>query len=227
MRLFGPVLAALACVATAQGAQAQTRVCSARAGESGRGEVSVVMRWDGKAWEQFAVWNAPPAGKTLFPMLSIFYDLAPDGLGPPVSLRVAAMVDADPLPASTTADVVVSLGGDRSWRRPWGMYTQNVRAMRERKLGLPKGFEAGGFTGSVPMAFAPEPDGDSLNTDLLAALPTARTLEVRIEGNAGDDIGRNSFDLAQTAQRDAQFKDAFAKAAEAAKSPQTCKESPN
>lgn len=205
-------------------AHAAMRICSGDAGDTGKGRVSVVIRWDGKAWERFAVWYPAPAGGEAFPMLSVFYDLAPEGLGPPGSVRIAALLDAEILPESKTADVLVALDGEPAWRRPWGMYAQNVQAMREGKVRLPKGSRLASFTGSVPMAFARTPDGDSLNTDLLAELPAAKSLEARVEGDTGEDLGRNRFDLTATSARDALFREALAKASEAAKTPQTCRE---
>jgi hypothetical protein len=74
----------------------------------------------------------------------------------------------------------------------------------------------------VPIAFE-APGRPSSNPDLLAALASARRLDVRVQGDApGELFGQAGFDLSDLKARDALYADAAAQAEAAARTPKTC-----
>ncbi len=201
---------------------AADRTCTGTAEGAAQSLVNVryVIDAAGAVKTRNVLWAPPHKGERGFPKPTIAYDIDASGSWRPTHVHITAYVQTDPLPKSTAADVVLTLDGERSWRKRWESYT----GQRQR------GFKVEGKTPTVlfeiiPFAFPPTDRSPAINPDLLVELGAARQATVTIDGNASDEFPTTTFDLAATADRDELFRKALAAADEALKSPETCPES--
>lgn len=188
-------------------------------------QVSLEVGDDGAVSDAYVQWRPPSASAAPFPFLTLTYPLDGERLGALESVTVAAVVEhGDSAPKSRKAEIRLALAS-RSWARPWRMfegYAAEARAGAEP--GKPD--KAVAFYGVVPLAWVGEGEDEPGNLDLIAAAGRGGTATIAVVGDRAERFGERTYDLSDTAARDALLAAALVEAREAAKTPQRCEAKP-
>jgi hypothetical protein len=211
--------AAVATSAFAGSAQAARRICRGQARGPAGDVVHVDLEFrDGKAIGRHVSWTPQSTGETPAPVLIVGSDINGDRPGPPLSVSILAILDAERTPKSSHADIIVRAPDGAVWRKPWRMYEEEIKRRRAGTAapGAPAGAKVTGFYGIVPLASREE------NAPLVASIDKLQSLSVSVVGDQGDRFGERIYVFGDKTARTDLFARAYAQAAEAAKSPDTC-----
>ena len=234
------MVAALLALAAVAPSRAADRVCTAKsAGPLGDSvEIDLSLGADNAVVRREAGWTPPSKSKAFAPMLSIYYALDGEKIGPATGITVAGMIEMDKLPKDDDAAMVIRLDGDTAGASltRWKMYHDNIKSLRAGAApDVPTGGKAVGFVGMVPIAGAGNADHPAYNAELLTKIENAKVADVLIvgakitrdavghtNGTPTDTIASKQYDLSDHAARGALFHKAWEAAMKMAQNPSAC-----
>ncbi len=203
---------ALAALAFASAAEAR-HICRGKAhAHSAVFHVDLEYSDDGRPIGRHASWTPPGEGLGP-PLLIINYELPGDTLGPPVAVSAVVIVPAGPQTRSNHANVVLQAPDGASLREPFMQFGQQIATLRGRGV-------TAAVTGLVTLADRKQ------NAAWLAKLEQGK-FDLSVEGDRDERFQSRTFDLTDTAARDALFTQAYSEATQAAKTPLACEAVPN
>lgn len=221
-------VAVVALSASAGGAWAKPRHCSASAEGVNGAEVEVTFTVDdqGAVTEREAQWTPPgveagDAGMRMLsgaPTLHVSYAGATaESLGAPDSVDTFAMSFATTFKGLTGGQMALSAADGRAWRRP-------VMVAGDPNKGPTTSEKNLNITMGLAVMAARASDGDeAVNTDLLDGVDKLTRVKAAMSDGAGKTLGEAEFDLSDHAARDALYAKAWAEAVKASENWKKCK----